>query len=186
MLKTVFIEGTPHRKCPDCKEIKSFSDFNKGATYCRLCAAIRGKIRRSIPDVKDHYHTVNKTWRIANKAKIKAQRSGVVPTIRNKVSSIKSRSKRLGIICAISNEYVLSLWYEQEGMCLLSGLPMVLRPDTKTYVWNSMSIDRIEFSDGYVPGNVRLVLACINAFRGRMGDKQMLNVVRSMYQRILL
>jgi hypothetical protein len=44
----------------------------------------------------------------------------------------------------------------------------------------SLSVDRIDNSKGYIPGNVRLVCVAINAFRGTMNDEEMLKMARAL------
>jgi hypothetical protein len=46
--------------------------------------------------------------------------------------------------------------------------------------WDSPSLDRIDPDGPYSAENLRVVLFCVNAFRGRIADAQMLVVAKSL------
>ena len=52
-------------------------------------------------------------------------------------------------------------WERQNGTCTMTGVPMRKAPRT----W---SVDRIDNSCGYTPGNIQLVLKHINMMRGSL------------------
>ena len=83
-------------------------------------------------------------------------------------------AKKRGIPFSLTNEDVAALW---TGRCAITGLPF----DTRKGVGKgpkpfSPSLDRIRPALGYVPGNVRFVLHCVNSFRGTMSDRLMTRV----------
>ena len=63
---------------------------------------------------------------------------------------------------------------EQRYRCALTGMPFWSegRPAGKP-AWDSPSLDRIDHDGPYSPGNIRIVLFCVNAFRHRMSDSEM-------------
>lgn len=79
----------------------------------------------------------------------------------------KNRCSRTGVECTITIEEVQLLYLEQGGICPLTGVafestgPRHLKP----------SLDRIDGSKGYVPGNVRIVTQWANYARNAYGDE---------------
>lgn len=49
--------------------------------------------------------------------------------------------------------------------------------------WDSPSMDRIRHGGPYSFGNIRIVLHCVNIFRGGMGDDIMYEVARKLIHR---
>lgn len=88
----------------------------------------------------------------------------------------KRRKRGLApLVVDIDAEYLKQVWRDQKGMCAITGIPMVRATEAK---WDSASVDRINPALGYIPGNVRLLIYCVNAFRGVMTDEQMIAVAR--------
>lgn len=70
--------------------------------------------------------------------------------------------KRSQLQITITMEYAWDLFLKQEGKCALSGLPLVVHSNTKV---NTASLDRIDSSKGYIPGNVQWVHKVINMMK---------------------
>ena len=65
----------------------------------------------------------------------------------------------------ITIEYVWELFVQQGRVCVLSGLPIWF-PHTETYGQSrTASLDRIDSSQGYIPGNVQWVHKDINKMK---------------------
>jgi len=81
---------------------------------------------------------------------------------------------------------IRNLWDTQGGKCKLTGLDMLgpFDPKEDTASPNSASIDRIDYRIGYVVGNVRLICNCINMFRARMNDEDMLQMAEALISRM--
>lgn len=75
--------------------------------------------------------------------------------------------------CTITLNDLQEQWDRQNGICPYSGISLVI-PTYKKYHNNpiySASVDRIDSSKGYIPGNIQFVSACINYMKNTMSDK---------------
>lgn len=94
---------------------------------------------------------------------------------RNRCGSLlqgaKNRSKNKNIPFDINRQYLIDLWEQQNGCCLLTGLEFNLDFPEKHGEprFNSPSLDRINPELGYVKGNVRLIIYQLNMAIGPYG-----------------
>lgn len=148
-----------HIKCRVCGVDKPESEFyarhsvgleGRRMTICKLCGSEK-----------------NRAWREAAQD----------PRLSFRVSLNSAR--RRGIDVQVSFHDIIAIWEEQQGRCAISNLPMSWAKGNNKGLarWDSVSIDRIDSTLGYIPGNLRLILFCINAFRGSASDEQMHRVV---------
>ena len=81
------------------------------------------------------------------------------------MNSIRSSSRRRGLLISVTPEILRELWHQQAGKCAYSGLAMELlssgatRPETTVL---TASVDRIDSNFGYVVGNVHFVCLFVN------------------------
>lgn len=82
----------------------------------------------------------------------------------------RSRAKRKSVGFAVILSDLADLWHSQNGMCALSGTPMQIPcvGADKHKRAQSVSLDRITPSVGYVPGNIQLTTRCANNAKSDM------------------
>jgi hypothetical protein len=73
---------------------------------------------------------------------------------------------------------IYALAVEQQSVCAISGLPFEPKPRTGRYPF-SVSVDRIDHTRGYEPGNVRLVCAIANYARNSFEDDDVIKLARA-------
>lgn len=87
-------------------------------------------------------------------------------------AAIKSQARktktRQVLLFTITIEYMWELLKQQGFRCALSGVPISLSPRWK--IPGSASVDRIDSSQGYVPGNVQWVHKDINLMKNRLNQ----------------
>lgn len=76
------------------------------------------------------------------------------------LSYLLGKAKRRGE-CEITLDYLCNLWKKQGGKCAITGWELTMRLADGVVPTNA-SIDRIDSSIGYRPGNVQLVCRCAN------------------------
>lgn len=91
-----------------------------------------------------------------------------------RLNSASARSNRKGLAFDITLEHLEMLWADCMGLCHYTGKPMVLSKDSKR---DSVSIDRLDSSLGYVPGNVVLCKSSCNTMKGDMSEAEFAGVI---------
>lgn len=94
----------------------------------------------------------------------------------------RARAKKSGVPYALTIGLMREMFYSNEGKCHLCGLPFERTPIPGTPHPRSMSVDRIKPELGYVPGNTRLVLACVNSLKYNGNDEGLVEVVQALYR----
>ena len=88
---------------------------------------------------------------------------------------------RLGLKVTITWPQVDAMLKSQSYRCALTGSPFWKSTKQRgCAAWDSPSMDSIRPGGAYAAGNIRIVLHCINTFRGSMGDDDMLRVARKL------
>lgn len=130
--------GWPDKPCWVCGSI--FSPKSKRGRYCsKLCKGRSG--------YKMYRHKYN----------VRSKSAGPRPFL-NALLSQKNRRSTLSL------EYLLEMWQKQSGLCALSGVAMTHQTGIG-YLGTNASIDRIDSSVGYLPGNVQLVCRRANEIK---------------------
>lgn len=91
----------------------------------------------------------------------------------------KERGRKVGY--DLDKEWFIKNW---TGKCALTGVTFDLNRDRKEPNPMGPSLDRIDPTQGYLKNNCRFILQCINSFKGRMSDEQMLTVARIMIENV--
>ena len=87
-------------------------------------------------------------------------------------SSLRLAKRRAEVTVTVDD--LLEIYDNQLGLCSLSGIKLTWSQGK--WLPTSISMDRIDNSKGYVHGNVRLVCASVNSFKGTMNDAELLKM----------
>ena len=96
----------------------------------------------------------------------------------NHLYNTRNRAKKKGIKCTL--DYMWLRDKLKTGKCELTGMAFEVR-DKKGYHPFASSIDRIDNSKGYHKNNCRVILNCVNSFKGTLTDDQVLEVTEKLY-----
>lgn len=91
-------------------------------------------------------------------------------------------AKRRGLDCAITADYIEAMLAPM--VCSATGLPLTWEHggSTRANPW-APSIDRLDCSKGYVPGNVRVVCWAFNQMRGEFPDEVVMTLAKALAAR---
>ena len=101
------------------------------------------------------------------------------------LKSAKCRAKLGNRLFDLDIDWLLDLYNNQEGRCLVSGMLLDFESD---FGWNTMhprapSLDRIDATRGYTKDNVRLVCAQVNIALGKWGNAYFYEMCRKVLER---
>ena len=93
----------------------------------------------------------------------------------------KNRAQEKSVSFNLTHEHLVELWNENLGCCAVTGREFDLTQPTKYSVnINAPSLDRIIPSQGYVVGNVRLVVYILNCAMGEYGLNELRNLAKDL------
>jgi len=91
-------------------------------------------------------------------------------------------TNRRGIPFSITVEYIDALFIKQCAKCALTGVPIDIVDNYRDdYLKQTASLDRIDNSKGYVPGNVQWVHKIINIMRNKLDINEFKNWCKLVY-----
>ena len=102
------------------------------------------------------------------------------------IHNARKKCAAKGIPFALTFEDARKLVEDSGGKCALSGIPFERPPKPGCKGPMSPSLDRIKPELGYVNGNVRVILDCLNSAKGSGTDEQLFQVCRAVVERNLL
>ncbi len=131
------------------------------AAQNRECALCGASLAKTVPK--------SQTWcnPCRAKARVRNVEASAYRFLQYKMDLAKKRAKRRDLTFGLDMETLYEVFKAQDGKCALTGLPMTWKTEEDM----SVSIDRIDPSQGYDRGNVRLVCTRINIMRSDLPDK---------------
>ena len=94
-------------------------------------------------------------------------------------SSTRRRKKigRTNMMYNITIEHIMALKVKQKNKCIYSGVELIWKQNHP----NTVSIDRIDSSLGYISSNIQLVTKQINAAKSNMSDEEFKTLIYNCY-----
>lgn len=129
--------------------------------YCAACGTkFQPKLSKSVTCSKSCYGK----WRTlsnSNDAQANYERiSGDWEKYFARLLTIKGRASTL------TAGYLVELLNEQNRRCALTGKELTCKLKRGRRYWTNASLDRLDGSKGYLPGNIQLVALAVNLSRG--------------------
>ncbi len=150
------MQETKH--CNTCHQDKAVAEFyltiKNGKPYrptkCKTCSKERAKKQKEYY-VPKHYRDLQSK-------------------LKNLVTKARNREKSFDD--SLTASYLETLWNEQGGKCVYSGLPLELEAKHP----HSVSLDRKDSNMGYCAGNVQLVSASVNRMKQEYSEEFFLDL----------
>lgn len=154
------------KKCRTCGIEKPLLDYHKDKekkygvrSVCKLCAQ----------KISSDYYLKNS---VSIRKKVSKYNKNYVPKhtreidsrLQNLCTKAKHRTKKEFNITEID---LFDLWGKQEGLCAYTKLPMLATSNQ----FNTVSLDRIDSSKGYIVDNIQLVCAAINKMKQEYSEQ---------------
>lgn len=139
------------KRCSVCGDEKPVKSFDGSRNICHSCKHLKSRVRAS------------------------GSLEGFLQMRLTALTQRHRRKKFEGTL--VSLKYLIALYEQQRGICAISGIPMHITTDQSDL---SVSVDRIDITQGYVEGNIRLVCTRINLMRSTLNDHDFLWWCRAM------
>lgn len=145
--------------CGQCGQCKNLSEFHKDKTKkfgvsstCKDCAKAHSRqyYLKNTEHIKENARRYGKTY-------VPKFSRSIDSKLKNLCTNAKNRNKEF----LISTEHLFDLWKNQEGRCAYTKLPLL----SASNQFNTVSLDRIDSSKGYVVGNIQLVCTAVNKMK---------------------
>jgi hypothetical protein len=161
-------------KCTKCNVLKPNSEYAKdnkkgrGRGYVTQCKKCRASYKKN--------ELSEESKKISRKKQNKKHRLSVI------FNSSKGNAKKRQIEHSISIDYLEELWNSQNGLCYYTKKPMLKDLQNIESNYDSVSIDRIDSSLGYVEGNVVLCRWVINRMKNDLSNSYFLETISEIYK----
>jgi hypothetical protein len=100
--------------------------------------------------------------------------------LRSMLNSAKARNFRKGASATLPMTRLLALAIASNGRCAVSGMPFSWNGDRPLKGPFAVTLDRVDSSKPYRPGNVRLVCAAVNFGMHTWGESLFRRIARGM------
>ena len=161
-------------QCKKCGEIKLNTEYSRNKTHTK-----RG--RQYVTQCKKCrvlYMQKDSTQDIIKKVRYQQRRKHRINIIFN---SSKGNAKRRGLAHTISIEYLKDIFEQQKGLCFYTNKPMLIDTRDVNNSNDSVSVDRIDSSKGYIEGNIVLCRWIINRMKNEVSHSIFLELISEIY-----
>lgn len=160
------------KSCTKCNEIKPLSLYYTTGRKVDGSPKYNSWCKKCISKKQSDYH--QKTYSDGGLTRSAYKRS---KNVRSYLAYLRSKAiKRKGT--CLSLDALETLWFSQNGRCAITGWPLTMELGNGVVPTN-LSIDRIDSSLGYVPGNVQLVCRCVNVAKSDLSISDFINMCRA-------
>ena len=179
--------------CPNCgqKFLKPVSELKRNwklgrKSFCSIACAVQYRLNNE-PLSEKQKQTREKF--IKNCVGLKGDLNPSHKRL-DEFSQFKETFRRAKMHAKNKKEFTITLqdlknqWEKQNGKCIYTNIDLELpiqKRDTPS-ITKQASLDRIDSSKGYIPGNIQFVCSCINMLKNKLSDlevKQFLKQISS-------
>lgn len=172
--------------CGGCDSTKLISEFHRNprtkdglGTQCKACNKAFIVEWRKRPEVRAKEQARSRTKeRLAYRKQNDETPRGRSMAL---LCSTRSNAKRYGLLFDIDLSDILPTI--EAGKCSVTGIPFDLRRGFGRGLPWAPSVDKLDPTKGYVKGNVRVIVWCLNAALGAWGDSVLNTLVTALSQR---
>ena len=124
--------------------------------------------------------------RVCHNAKRKAryEKNPLSYVLNNAFKTLRERNRKFSGNIDFDKDYLIELFYKQQGLCAISNLPMtfiVNKGKTNTNV----SVDRIDSFKGYTKDNIQLVQAIVNVMKTNLDQNEFIKLCKIIVKSII-
>jgi hypothetical protein len=166
-----------HGFCRQCRKKLRVYQKKYGGKRCTKCEIL--KPFGDFPFHKKTYDTFDSWCKTCRKKYNYECKQSLDTHIRHRLRSILDDRRKHEVL--IDLQYLVNLWEKQNGKCAISNVQMTHQRTKRIQNQTNASLDRIDSSKGYIPGNVQWLCWTVN----RMKGEHNLEELRDWCQKIL-
>ncbi len=166
-------ETSQSTRCKDCTK-KTIYDHRKKTNYAsnkKYLKTKSGKVIRQRIIYKYNNSKRGKEQQYANRI------LNIKNFLSHKLSIMKCKSRTKNKQINLDLKYLTDMYTNQNGKCKISNIQMTIKHNDLC----SISIDRIDSSNGYIKGNIQLVCRAINLAKQHLPNQAIIDFVRKIY-----
>jgi len=160
------------KKCFKCKNIKVIEEFSKNRStfdgYQKVCK-----------ECFSNYDSV----KMGYKRKSERRKFDLKSYFQNKTSYLKNKCILKNLDFDLDNNFLYNLYLKQKGKCHYLNVDII--SNTYKCEFNSISVDRLDPTKGYVKENVVLSSFSINSFKGSMSENEFKTFLKSILPNLI-
>ena len=178
--------GGYHQICKECEnKLNIEKEWKDGLLLCHDCLQYKDETKFSAHGAKSIIR--HNRRHICKECATKRQRKYDITLnkdkklekcLRFRFLGARDRAIKNNIPFDLELQYIIDLWYIQNGMCALSGLPMTFELK-QGRVPTNVSIDKIDRTLGYIKGNIQLVCMACNQIKSDLTEIEMYNFCKN-------
>jgi hypothetical protein len=90
------------------------------------------------------------------------------------MTTLRVRAKQMGRECSVTVEQLEEILHSQDYKCFYTGMPITLELGHQT-----LSVDRIDPTKGYVPGNIAMTAWIINNMKRDLSHERFIDLCKA-------
>lgn len=179
-----------HKTCKTCeRESRRDSEWQNGKLLCHKCKEFKDEVeftQNNTKNVLRNYRKnvcrdCDKKRQIELEQNLRADQK-LLRCLRFRFLGARDRTKRNNLDFNLDLDYVVNLWYRQNGLCALSGIPMTFELKMGRVPTN-VSIDRISPNLGYIKENIQLVCMACNQIKSDLTNEEVYTFCKNIVQK---
>lgn len=95
---------------------------------------------------------------------------------------VKKRAIKKNIEFDLDEVFLEELMKNQNGLCGITNVPIVIPTRIETKIYETASLDRIDNSIGYIKGNVMWVVLGINYMKNRHSNSDLITLINKIFE----
>jgi hypothetical protein len=170
-----------YKICNACKQSLPINSFDMAVYVSKIndeeCLRPRSKCRDCEAKIAREYTAANKDKRAEAKKKHREKYYGTIKYhVQQKISAWRKAS---AVQSDLTVDYLIDLYNRQNGLCYYSGEKMIFGWIDGKVNHNSLSLDKLDPSKGYVQGNVRWCTYLANTMKQDLTEQEFYSHIRS-------
>lgn len=150
----------------------TFNNVKSGRTYQVFCSYCSSEYFKKKTEIKEKNFCSVRCRNLDKK----------IHFLKNYLLGIKKRAIKKNIEFDLDEKYLEELIKNQNGLCGITNVPVIIPQKNETKIYETASLDRIDNSKGYIKGNVMWVVLGINYMKNRHSNEDLKELIDRIFK----